>query len=1022
MVNRLANKEKGQAILLVLSILGVASIIGLSFLYMSQVQLRSISAYIGRLQTKYLAESGINYAKGALEFDAGLNKMDSEDELWRSVFSGSDVDIDNDGTKESKWFDVQDDQGNNVGRYAVLVRDEAAKVNINGDESIIRRFFDSRGLSGQSIADGILKYRYGSDQKPGVANTDDNSNKASLESDFLDNDGDGVIDEANEGVDEPQEFSVENPRGDDRPFVVADELKKISGITGDNFKDISRFITVSSKDDERDVDGFLRQNINYIKPDNLIKIMLDKGVSSPWQKALNTIDSLDENLSRTKAYKHYNLLLPETSQASGNWTWVNNHYECDIPGGTGVWTWHSLEFSDGEYYCYIYGVDDDPVGDVTIGNKTQTNVQHGDAFIMSENRKVKVEGGVFSISIQNNADFGETCYFSSAELVPEEVAEGNALLSKEVHGVEAVRINEIMVAPKLEKNTVATQGPGGAWVWQSSMFVNADSQSGRQGEGRWVFTGIPNGYYYLRVSGQTGEFVGDVEINGRTQRSMRDGDYFTESNTVYVNSNQLVVTIQNNLRDKTCYFKGMTLSQQPDAEYIELVNISNNSFDLSGWEVDTTGQEAAIAFLPQGTTISPYDYLVLCVDKDDTATGLSSNHIAFVDTWGNQKSVQLDFLRALDRDFDFLKDIPVEGENFIVLRDKKGLIVDAVEYLSSQVSNYSSLERGDPTEQADNNRNSEFDGWFATSDLSGGTPGRVNDNLGMQEDEFYDHDIHEVIVRNSPITALSDLMYVPKTYNWERYTDSEEREQVLKDLSLIADSLTFSGILLSPQDHNVSGWIAISGGNKGFYSNTTEEEGVWKWEDLDNGDFFLTISGEYNEAITVSYKKADGSWQVLSQEILPNEEGLAFCGVISIGSDKTNGTEDNILEIKLQNKSQSETAHFYSLRLNPIQTVYGRININTAPEEVLVSLPNVTQQSANDIIKERPFGNKDGIYKGVGDLFLSNVFGGDTSQLGALSNYVTVRSNVFEIIARAQVLDADRVIAQQEIKTIIERQ
>ncbi|MDD5291819.1 MAG: type II secretion system protein GspK [Candidatus Omnitrophica bacterium] len=988
---------------------------------MSQTQLRGISSYMGRLQTKYLAEAGINYAKGVLEFDAGANKLDSQDELWRSVFAGSDVDIDDDGTKESKWFNIQDDQGNNIGRYAVLVRDEAAKVNINGDEAIIRKFFDSVGLSGQSITDGILKYRYGSDQKPGVANTDDNSNKASLESDSLDNDGDGIVDEANEGVDEPQEFSIEKPRGDDRPFVVVDELKKIEGITSDNFKDISGFITVSSKDHERDAEGSIRQNINYIKPDNLIKIMLDKGVSSPWQKAVNTIDSLDRNLSRTKVYKHYNLLSSESSQASGSWIWANNHYECDIPGGTGVWTWYNLDFSDGEYYCYIYGIEDDPIGDVKILGKTQSSMQNGDAFVMNENRKVTVAGGVFSISIENNEDFGQTCYFSSIELVPEEVSESTALLSKEVHGVEAIRINEIMVSPKIEKNTVATQGPGGAWVWQSSMFVNADSQSGQQGEGRWIFTGIPNGYYYLRVSGQTGEFVGDVEINGRTQSSMRDGDYFTESETVYASSNQLVVTIQNNLRDKTCYFKGIILSQQPDAEYIELLNISNNSFNLSGWAVETTGQEAAIAFIPQGTTISPYDYLVLCVDKDDTANGLSSNHIAFVDTWGVQKSVQLDFLRTLDRDFDFLKDVPVEGENFIVLRNEKGLIVDAAEYLSSQVSNYSSLERGDPTEQTDSNRNSEFDGWFATSDLSGGTPGRVNDNLGMQEDEFYDHDIHEVIVRNAPITVLSDLMYVPKTYNWERYTDSEEREEVLKDLSLITDSLTLSGILFSPKEHNVSGWIEISGVSKGFYSDTPKEEGVWKWEDLENGDYFLTISGEFNEALTVSYKKADGSWQVLSQGILPNEEGLAFCGVINIGSDKPNGTEDNVLEIKLQNESQSEIAHFYSLRLDPGQNVYGRININTAPQEVLLSLPNVTQQSASDIIKGRPFGNKDGIYKGVGDLFLSNVFGGDTSQLGALSNYVTVRSNVFEIIARAQVLDADRVIAQQEIKTIIER-
>jgi hypothetical protein len=352
-------------------------------------------------------------------------------------------------------------------------------------------------------------------------------------------------------------------------------------------------------------------------------------------------------------------------------------------------------------------------------------------------------------------------------------------------------------------------------------------------------------------------------------------------------------------------------------------------------------------------------------------------------------------------------------------------VVDKVEFLSSQVTNYSSLERGDPSEQSDRNNDSEFDGWFGTSDLSGGTPGRKNDNSGMQKDEFYDHNIEEVLVRNFPATTLLDLMYVPKVYNWERYTDSEEEESVLEDISLLADSLTFSGVSLSPKEHNVSGWTEIFGERKGFYSDTPDEEGVWKWEELENGDFFLTLSGEYNEAVTVSYKKADGSWQILSQDILPNEEGLAFCGMINIGQEKPNSTIANVLEIKLQNTSQSNTAHFYYLRLDPLQKVYGRININTAPNEVLLALPNVTGQTVSEIMQDRPFGSKSEIYKGVGDLFLSDIFSGDSnrlSKLGTLSNYVSVRSNVFEIIARAQVLDNNIVIAQQQIKTIIERE
>ena len=221
---------------MVLSILGVVSVIGLSFLYMSQMQLKGTASYLARLQTKYLAEAGISYVRKILELDSAANKVDSDDELWHTTFSGEDVDIDGDGKNESKWFYVKDGLGNDVGRYAVLVQDESAKVNLNGDGTIIKKLFDNLKLDGTAIAEDILKYRYGPDQKPAVANTDDNSNKESLEEDSLDNDSDGLIDEADEGVDEPQEFNVENPKDDDRPFVVIDELKKILGVDGEKFK------------------------------------------------------------------------------------------------------------------------------------------------------------------------------------------------------------------------------------------------------------------------------------------------------------------------------------------------------------------------------------------------------------------------------------------------------------------------------------------------------------------------------------------------------------------------------------------------------------------------------------------------------------------------------------------------------------------------------------------------------------------------------------------------------------------
>ena len=50
--------------------------------------------------------------------------------------------------------------------------------------------------------------------------------------DRIDNDGDGFIDEENEGVDDPAEFSIFDPKGDDRPFTSVDDLNLLQTLSG----------------------------------------------------------------------------------------------------------------------------------------------------------------------------------------------------------------------------------------------------------------------------------------------------------------------------------------------------------------------------------------------------------------------------------------------------------------------------------------------------------------------------------------------------------------------------------------------------------------------------------------------------------------------------------------------------------------------------------------------------------------------------------------------------------------------
>ena len=154
------------------------------------------------------------------------------------------------------------------------------------------------GLAGQ-LAGVIIMYKYGPDGLPGRGNYDDNGNSFGcaenlilngndddhdlqidnpeeavfsilndgldqnfnhiiddmaecLETNLLDDDGDGEIDEAGEGVDEPAEFNPDprfRPNGDDNPFDTIEELGellKMSGVAPEIYPALAKHFTVFS--------------------------------------------------------------------------------------------------------------------------------------------------------------------------------------------------------------------------------------------------------------------------------------------------------------------------------------------------------------------------------------------------------------------------------------------------------------------------------------------------------------------------------------------------------------------------------------------------------------------------------------------------------------------------------------------------------------------------------------------------------------------------------------------------------
>lgn len=52
--------------------------------------------------------------------------------------------------------------------------------------------------------------------------------------DMIDNDGDGFIDEEDEGIDDPSEFSIFQPLGNDRPFTTTDDVNQVAFMQNQN--------------------------------------------------------------------------------------------------------------------------------------------------------------------------------------------------------------------------------------------------------------------------------------------------------------------------------------------------------------------------------------------------------------------------------------------------------------------------------------------------------------------------------------------------------------------------------------------------------------------------------------------------------------------------------------------------------------------------------------------------------------------------------------------------------------------
>jgi type II secretory pathway component PulK len=994
------------ALLIVVSLLTVIGIMGVAFVFSMFLETRAARQFIAATQARYLAEAGVSAGRAWLDEDRLGSRTDEPDEAWVSVPAGADADVDGDGTVESRWWLVEDGAGETAGRYAVRITDEAGKANLNAGEAQpaasgpaginLTTLLQAAGIGpAAEAAAAIEAYRYGPDTRPGVA--------------LVDDDGNGLVDDA-------AEYEPLALRGDDRRLEGLGELAAIAGLSREEIARLGRVATVYSWDLNVSVVGVLRANVNTSTATELVIALLEAGVEDPWQAAVNLADYVDADLALslvTKASYVHDLVA---SGPLGSWDWAATpvgHYETDLAGGTPL-TW-SVEPTAGTYRIRARGVSGVPVGDVTIAGETRTGVEAGGYL-----GRFDVTGALV-VSVAHHGAPGEACAFRGLELVPEEATGGSL-----VRGIEAVRINELMVEPVQEYPVSAADFEVQGSDWGCPVGGDTCTNSG-VGQARWTWAaaGLRPGRYYVRVYGSAaGQTVGQVSVDGQSQLLVHGQ---THTVPVLVGADgKFSLAIGKSEADGTYYMGRAALSQQPDGEYVELINLSDQPVDVSGWWVEGEAAGGRQAQLPAASVIPAHGLLVAVVDLDDGQEGLANNGIDARSAWemaAEVVAVQLEFPEgAPSPSDDWLKVTMAEGTSPRLVLRQGAVSVDEVEYpLPLPVTTgFQSLEKGDPTVVVDDDADGLDEGWYPALRLY--TPGAPNDNDGLveiAEGEPLRHDpLAEVTVLNRLLGSVGELAGLPSGQAWRPFASA--------DLAKVADRLTVEGLRLETEGHLIAGgdaWEDVSDGHAISGSGGEAVIGRWQWTDVPDGSYRLNFYGGTDEQVAIRWALAGDVMSAWSPTLSTDAQGRVAVGQVEVGMDEG---VSRTLTIEVRCESPGGVCHAKHLALDPQLLRVGPVNVNTAPSEVLTALPGVTAAVAQRIIAGRPFGDQEDKGRGIGDLLVGDVLGAAEEDRLAIfrqvAHLVTTRSDVFEILSLGQSLEESRVGATQRIQAVVQRQ
>ena len=990
---------------------------GVAFAFSMYLETQATQQFVATTQARFVAEGGVSFARALLDEDRLGSRTDDLTETWATAAQGSDVDVDGDRILDARWRLLTDANRRTIGRYALSIQDESGKADLNAGQADpspltlgavnLTVLLEQAGIvSAHAVAQAIERYRDGEDQRPGVGGVDD--------------DADGAIDEA----DEYQPMAL---RGDDRRLDSLEDLAAIADLNAQDIRRLSRLATVYSWDLNVGVTGTARVNVNTATAEELLSVLFDAGVRDPWQAAVNIADYVDPDVEMSRLAKSSQLALMSDEGPVGNWRWSNTlegHYASQQSEGQPL-SW-IVPVPTGTFRLFARGLAGMKVGDVTVAGQLKPSVDDGEllgTFTLSSS---------LTVEVANHEPVGTPCGFRGLELVSE-ASEGGLV----VGGIEAVRFNELMIEPKIEFGvSSAVFDPQGS-DWGCPVGAETCINSG-VGQGRWLWTStlLAPGRYYVRVFGQAaGQTVGEVRIDGNSDLLVHGQSH---PSTILVGSDgKITLTIGKTKPEETYYLKGITLSVQPDAEYVELINLSDRDVDVSGWTIEgelTGGRQAR---LPSGSLIRAHSLLVAAVDLDDRQVALANNGIDARSAWGmsgDVNAVQLEFPGgAPSPDDDWLKvALPGGGQTRLLLRSGERT-VDEVEYPlpPPTTAAFQSLEKGDPGVRVDRDSDGLDDEWYPSLKLY--TPGLTNDNNGLRELRGLAVIVHdpakEVTVPNRPLAGVGELAGLPSEQAWKPFASA--------DLAKVVDRLTVEGLHLEAEGRLVAGQDAWKEKGEGYYeyNSTTQPaiSGTWRWTDIPDGQYRLSLYGWSGEQMSVRWERRDGAFTDWSPPLSSDAQGRVVIGQVAIGESQRGsdlqtpeaGTPPHTLTLELRCASQHGICHLDHIRLDPQLIRLGPINVNTAPREVLLALPEMTEALALRIIAGRPYGDTGKKGRGIGDLLIEDVLGTDeTSKLAVfrrLAHLFTTRSNVFEIQSIGQSMEEDRVGATQRILTVVQR-